>query len=41
MKIDILIEKINKFKREQAQMVTEEVNDHSQSERLKKNASSR
>jgi hypothetical protein len=36
MKIDILIEKMNKFEREQAQMVIEEVYDHSQSERLKK-----
>jgi len=37
MKIDIFFEKMNKFEREQAQMVIEEVFDHSQSERLKKN----
>jgi hypothetical protein len=37
MKIDILIEKMNKFEREKAQMVIEEVYDHSQSEKLKKN----
>ena len=37
MKTDILIEKMNKFEREQVQMVIEEVYDHSQSERLKKN----
>ena len=36
MKIDILIEKMNKFEREQAQMVIEEVYDYSQSVRLKK-----
>jgi hypothetical protein len=36
MKIDILIEKMNKFEREQVQMVIDEVYDHSQSERLKK-----
>ena len=34
MKIDILIEKMNKFERERAQMVIEELYDHSQSERL-------
>ena len=37
MKIDIFFEKMNKFEREQAQMVIEEVYGHSQSERLKKN----
>jgi hypothetical protein len=37
MKNDILIEKLNKFERERAQKVIEEVYDHPQSEILIKN----